>query len=151
MFFLFPFLQKDVFWEWWNKRFRGSRDHFFSLPGYGGQTFTKIFTWIFRGFYNSVIFVEKKSKKPLNFCFYHYRLFSKPPRGNKKLLTRAIYHKGIFKPVTCLNWLPQILLNFQSWRIKSAYVAKAGCLFWTYRTLPFKSEIGSGKFQWLGN
>ena len=35
---------------------------FFSLPGYGGQTFTKIFTWIFRGFYNSVIFVEKTSK-----------------------------------------------------------------------------------------
>ena len=151
MFFLFPFLQKDVFWEWWNRRFRGSRDHFFSLPGYGGQTYKNIyldFPWILQfGNFRE----KKKSKKPLNFCFYHYRLFSKPARGNKKLLTRAIYHKGIFKPVTCLNWLPLILLNFQSWRIKSAYVAKAGCLFWTYRTLPFKSEIGSGKFQWLGN
>ena len=36
------FFENDIFSKWWHKHFRGARNHFFSLPKHGGQTFNHI-------------------------------------------------------------------------------------------------------------
>ena len=63
---------------------------------------------------------NKKSKESLNFCFYHHQVFPKPPKGNKKLHTRAIYHKGVCKPDKLFKTTATSTLNFHwGWIIKS--------------------------------
>ena len=51
----------------------------------------------------------KKSKKSLNFCFCHYQVFSKSPRGNRKLSKESYALKVRANWITCLNRLPLIL------------------------------------------
>ena len=61
------------------------------LPNHGGKTFTKIFKNPLHGFYiiewwHLCEFIENKNnKKSINFSLYHYQVFSKSPRGNRKL------------------------------------------------------------------
>ena len=75
--------QKDVFTEWWNRRFRGSRkQNFIRCPAMVGRPFIEFFKNFIRGFLQfsggiSVSFLKKESNKSLNFCFNHYQLFSK--------------------------------------------------------------------------
>ena len=90
---------------------------------------------------------NKKSKESLNFCFYHHQVFPKPPKGNKKLQTRAIYHKGVCKPDKLFKTTATSTLNFhRCWIIKWTYVAKVGCPFHTYWMLPLNSKICSAKY-----
>ena len=75
--------QKDVFAEWWNRHFRGSRkQNFICCPAMVGRPFIEFFKNFIRGFLQfsggiSVSFLKKESNKSLNFCFNHYQLFSK--------------------------------------------------------------------------
>ena len=69
------------------------------------KTFSK---WIlqFRGGISEFL---EKSKKSLNFCFCHYQVFSKSPRGNRKLSKESYALKVRANWITCLNRLPLIL------------------------------------------
>ena len=112
------------------------------------QIFSKLFLGILQFSTDiSVIFLKIKSKKSLNFCFYHHQVFPKPPKGNKKLQTRAIYHKGVCKPDKLFKTTATSTLNFhRCWIIKWTYVAKVGCPFHTYWMLPLNSKICSAKY-----
>ena len=124
------FFQKDVCLEWWNRCFCDLeiKIFFFNQPWW-----EDLYIYFFKFSVDFTIqwwylceFLENIKK----FTFLHYQVFSKSPRGNRKL-----------QKVECtIN-----ALNFhQFWIIRSTCITKVGCTFWTCQMLPLNSKKGPG-------
>ena len=115
---LFFCKKKNVFSEWWNRRFRGSRDKFFfRCPTMVDRLlywfFSKLFPWILQ-FHSGASAILLKIKRLFSKFVSITNRFSQNLREEIRNCKQEQYTIKLFaKQITCLNRLPLRLWIFE--------------------------------------